>query len=825
MTNKQLVLLFASATLLSSCSTDSDTDNSSEKDINDVVECDDKAFEPRCTDEKTLVECKNGFISSYTCPEDEICQNAGCSAPVSCENPEDCHPPIDTCDPAEFVPYCSPDGLYVCEDGQVQLIPCDEECIDGECVPFEPPAPIDPPVEPEPIECPEGMTCECTDDMPETCVDTDEHPNSIQYCENGQWQYIECEQDLCQEIIFGGIKMLDCVKAGLEHCSSEELDTKRCKDDGFQTCTAAGYFYDEYIWGDVIPCRGNSECQDGVCVAKQGACIENSVRCTDKQVLQKCSGGKWNNLLECNASTEACDVIDEKCIDLNNHSKSYNLVSTCPEEYISLSENVFIAAKEYCNYYTPVCSEYNVSCAETCSQKNESQRTCITDDDKSYVVAEDCIEVDNALVFQQNTTRYQVCKKSCNETHTGCDNEGYDPCNGAGTECNGSCLNLSLLNMKDCSTCKDGYCDADQNMSNGCEAYYLDDDDQNCGACGKACTGEGLGCVEGKCEKICQSDEDCSDGKLCVARQCRQCIEGNHTVTGTDEETVCVNGSLSFEGGDISMPNLIEVRKSMSNDYSSRLDSLNMPKLKFVKNLSLYTTDKMKTLTLPSLQAIGNTDDLYALQLYDSNLKVINFPKLKTSGKLIISGNIEELYMPALKRTYGFEFTLPNLKYYNFDSLEKINWDIEINMAGDIIFPKLKEVPFGIDMVYSNVRSLQMPELTETTSINATHNKLLTKIIMPKIQEFTHDVIITDNPKLTLVDFGKDLYRFGDTNDKGVQIKNNASLPCMSLCYLKDVYYKGNVVGLMSEQQCFDGNKADEACPESGYIDWSKCPE
>lgn len=824
MTNKQLVLLFASATLLSSCSTDSDTDNSSEKDINDVVECDDKAFEPRCTDEKTLVECKNGFISSYTCPEDEICQNAGCSAPVSCENPEDCHPPIDTCDPAEFVPYCSPDGLYVCEDEQVLLIPCDEDCVDGECVPFDPPSPIDPDTPDPPIECPDGESCECTDDMAWRCSDSNEHPNSLQYCENGQWQYMDCQDRVCQEKTVGGIIITDCYLDG-DACSEEEVDTKKCSGDGFQICTAIGYFYDEFMWGDVIPCWGNSECKDGVCVAKQGTCIESSIRCTDKQVLQKCSGGKWNNLLECNASTEACDVIEEKCIGIDARTKSYPSVSSCPDEYVALDDETFIPATDYCNYFMPVCSEYKTSCAETCTQKDESHRVCITEDDKSYVVAEDCIEVDNALMFLQNQNSYQVCKKSCNENHTGCDSAGYDPCNGSGTECNGVCINLSLVNMKDCSSCMDGYCDADKDISNGCEVNYLDDDDQNCGACGKACTGDGMGCIEGKCEKVCQSDEDCSDGKLCVARQCRECVDGNLTVKGTDEETVCVNGDLSLDGTDISMPNLLEVRKSISNDYSSKLDSLNMPKLKYVKQMVLYTTGKMKILNLPSLQAIGKTGDMYSLYFNNSNLKTISFPNLKTSGELTISGDIEELYMPALKQAYGFNFTLPNLKHSNFDSLEKLTWDMEINMAGDVIFPKLKEIPFGIDMDYSNVQSLQMPELTKTTSISATHNELLTKIVMNKIQEFTHDVIITDNPKLTLVDFGKDLDRFGDTNSKGVQINNNASLPCLSLCYLKDVYYKGNLVGLMSEQQCFEGNKADEACPESGYIDWSKCPE
>ncbi|MBO4351568.1 MAG: hypothetical protein J6A01_11580 [Proteobacteria bacterium] len=54
--------------------------------------------------------------------------------------------------------------------------------------------------------------------------------------------------------------------------------------------------------------------------------------------------------------------------------------------------------------------------------------------------------------------------------------------------------------MSSCDACAENYCDTDSNLVNGCEAYTLADDFNNCGACGQAC-GEGESCIAGSCHK------------------------------------------------------------------------------------------------------------------------------------------------------------------------------------------------------------------------------------------------------------------------------------------------------------------------------------
>ena len=66
-----------------------------------------------------------------------------------------------------------------------------------------------------------------------------------------------------------------------------------------------------------------------------------------------------------------------------------------------------------------------------------------------------------------------------------------ETCNGGEEYCNGECLDLGLLHLANCDACADNYCDADENLTNGCEIYTKGSDDDNCGSCGHGCeTGE-----------------------------------------------------------------------------------------------------------------------------------------------------------------------------------------------------------------------------------------------------------------------------------------------------------------------------------------------
>lgn len=77
--------------------------------------------------------------------------------------------------------------------------------------------------------------------------------------------------------------------------------------------------------------------------------------------------------------------------------------------------------------------------------------------------------------------------------------------------CNGSCVRPEALNMLDCTTCMADYCDADDDLNNGCEVYVLDNDNQNCGACGRVCDDD-QSCSHGVCNDLCPAGETlCGD--------------------------------------------------------------------------------------------------------------------------------------------------------------------------------------------------------------------------------------------------------------------------------------------------------------------------
>ena len=79
------------------------------------------------------------------------------------------------------------------------------------------------------------------------------------------------------------------------------------------------------------------------------------------------------------------------------------------------------------------------------------------------------------------------------------DGQCKSQCSDGETYCNGTCLNLGALHLSACNACAADYCDADGNISNGCELYVKASDNNNCGACGNVCP-NGTACSEGACK-------------------------------------------------------------------------------------------------------------------------------------------------------------------------------------------------------------------------------------------------------------------------------------------------------------------------------------
>ena len=69
-------------------------------------------------------------------------------------------------------------------------------------------------------------------------------------------------------------------------------------------------------------------------------------------------------------------------------------------------------------------------------------------------------------------------------------------CQSPNLECDSECLDLQMLHLASCTACAADYCDADDNLMNGCEIYTKSSDVNNCGKCGSVCDGH---CVDGEC--------------------------------------------------------------------------------------------------------------------------------------------------------------------------------------------------------------------------------------------------------------------------------------------------------------------------------------
>ena len=121
--------------------------------------------------------------------------------------------------------------------------------------------------------------------------------------------------------------------------------------------------------------------------------------------------------------------------------------------------------------------------------------------------------------IDQNGESSLCCGHACDDTWTSSMNCGLcnNPCPGGGPCCSGSCTDTSsdpgncgscgrvcslpraqvrcLAGICEIAGCQGGYGDCDRNPGNGCEADF-DDDDDNCGRCGKSCV---FVCIGGTC--------------------------------------------------------------------------------------------------------------------------------------------------------------------------------------------------------------------------------------------------------------------------------------------------------------------------------------
>ncbi len=163
-----------------------------------------------------------------------------------------------------------------------------------------------------------------------------------------------------------------------------------------------------------------------------------------------------------------------------------------------------------------------------------------TEDNNYYYTSEgdDVSKPNDDMNHNGDNNKEQNPSDPSNSSVPGSDETCYAP----KTICKGVCTDLSGLHLASCTRCEDGYCDADSQISNGCEIRLSDNNPAHCGTCGNAC-GAGQQCINGECKGECGLGET-SCGSKCLKlddlhlASCNACAE-NYSDSDGDFSNGC----------------------------------------------------------------------------------------------------------------------------------------------------------------------------------------------------------------------------------------------------------------------------------------------
>lgn len=176
----------------------------------------------------------------------------------------------------------------------------------------------------------------------------------------------------------------------------------------------------------------------------------------------------------------------------------------------------------------------------------------------------------------------------------------------------------------------------------------------------------------------------------------------------------------NFVARNIIAPNLKICNQSINlghwvNDANITVDNIDFPVLKFCNNFS-FNWINQNIITFPELEGVGGLNFNG-----NSNLpsKVFNFPKLKYTSGIFLSGFQGTLNLPELQNIFGFQFDMAsNITTINLPKLEKILVSNTTPISGSQItsvnLPLLKQnksQSFEINCPLASVINLQSLEL------------------------------------------------------------------------------------------------------------------
>ncbi|MBR4985847.1 MAG: hypothetical protein IKY83_08920 [Proteobacteria bacterium] len=231
------------------------------------------------------------------------------------------------------------------------------------------------------------------------------------------------------------------------------------------------------------------------------------------------------------------------------------------------------------------CPDKQVDCGETCADLTSDVNHCgscgnVCKDGEKCVESEcvvSCLEgqmaCDGVCVdLKRDSLNCGGCGQICMDIQI-CE-DGTCVCPDGTTACDSKCLDFGMLNLDNCTECKQGFCDPNGDKSLGCKSIedlhvtacsstyvtcdstHLDCDqrnsngceteigNENCGLCGYTCE-SGRICRNGQCEVTCaETDANC-DGR------CLNLKELHRSDCDTCEEGFCNHGGLACNAMDL----------------------------------------------------------------------------------------------------------------------------------------------------------------------------------------------------------------------------------------------------------------------------------
>ncbi|GEM_PF-5078184 len=393
-------------------------------------------------------------------------------------------------------------------------------------------------------------------------------------CANGCGDSKDNKEEACSPYCLSEKAAIVCINGEeeLQSCGGEQkcfegacstVSTETCTSEPPQCLGTQSYrICNGSFWSNLIPCNGDTVCQDGKCVAKEepktDGCTATQPECSsDGKGYRVCVSGNWSDVIPCAGATTCkngqcsgedvtsnlpCSTVgDQKCV-------SDSRIQICGEDklwrFMDCPADIPVCYDDECN--PPECTNGEIQCLgdstlATCVNSTWKSEKCPTD--KPLCQNSTCVERPKECTPGQKKCISEKQSQKCN-TNGIWEDDNF--CSGTSTCFEGECMEKCSPGEKKCVTDSLAYvCSV--------SGYWES----------KECTGDTV-CSDGECKACkngdskCQNDTTamvCENGAwktapckyLYCSDQMHQCIEPEGPCSGV--ESYCMGNTLVWCDG------------------------------------------------------------------------------------------------------------------------------------------------------------------------------------------------------------------------------------------------------------------------------------